>query len=413
MRASLFSAALVAALVGFGSTIALVLAAAAAVGASPEQTASWSSLSLSPRPWQCRPLALGADADAARLVHPRRGPGRRDPRPHHGGGRRRLRAAGAPHRRHGPDPPAGPPRARRSRTHRRGNARGRAPPLRPEARPRRARSPRPSSSPWSRPSPVRLRTPPGPSSPPSPWGSSSPSCRASPAPRALGPSRPTLIAPEVRPAWCWSASPSPSPSSPWRARTSPASPPSAPRAMSPRSAPPLTTTDSSPRARACSAPTRQHGSPSPPRSAWATTSTPRTQRWKVGLAYAGVWSSSGSSPPLVIAAIAALPPPAWSRASSHRPLGPLTGALTGAHRPHRHRTPAVVTLAVTATGVAAFGVGAASGSPRGPGLPRRSTAWPRAARRSGPLVLGALHDDVAGDRPHRGHRPQHLGVERL
>jgi benzoate membrane transport protein len=41
MRASLFSAALVASLVGYGSTIALVLAAAAAVGATPEQTASW------------------------------------------------------------------------------------------------------------------------------------------------------------------------------------------------------------------------------------------------------------------------------------------------------------------------------------------------------------------------------------
>jgi benzoate membrane transport protein len=41
MRASLISAAFVAALVGYGSTIALVLAAAAAVGASPGQTASW------------------------------------------------------------------------------------------------------------------------------------------------------------------------------------------------------------------------------------------------------------------------------------------------------------------------------------------------------------------------------------
>lgn len=41
MRPSLLSAALVAALVGFGSTVALVLAAAAAVGATPAQTASW------------------------------------------------------------------------------------------------------------------------------------------------------------------------------------------------------------------------------------------------------------------------------------------------------------------------------------------------------------------------------------
>ncbi|GGH56683.1 benzoate/H(+) symporter BenE family transporter [Frigidibacter albus] len=41
MRISLFSAALVAALVGYGSTIALLLAAAQAVGATPEQTGSW------------------------------------------------------------------------------------------------------------------------------------------------------------------------------------------------------------------------------------------------------------------------------------------------------------------------------------------------------------------------------------
>ena len=41
MRASVISSALVAALVGYGSTIALVLSAAAAVGATAEQTGSW------------------------------------------------------------------------------------------------------------------------------------------------------------------------------------------------------------------------------------------------------------------------------------------------------------------------------------------------------------------------------------
>ena len=41
MPASMVSAALVAALIGYGSTIALVLAAAQAVGASPVQAASW------------------------------------------------------------------------------------------------------------------------------------------------------------------------------------------------------------------------------------------------------------------------------------------------------------------------------------------------------------------------------------
>lgn len=41
MRLSMMSAALVAALVGYGSSIAIVLAAAQAVGATPAQTASW------------------------------------------------------------------------------------------------------------------------------------------------------------------------------------------------------------------------------------------------------------------------------------------------------------------------------------------------------------------------------------
>jgi len=41
MRISLLSSALVAALVGYGSTIALILSAAAALQATPAQTASW------------------------------------------------------------------------------------------------------------------------------------------------------------------------------------------------------------------------------------------------------------------------------------------------------------------------------------------------------------------------------------
>ena len=41
MRASMISAAVVAALVGYGSTIALVVAAAQALGATPAQTVSW------------------------------------------------------------------------------------------------------------------------------------------------------------------------------------------------------------------------------------------------------------------------------------------------------------------------------------------------------------------------------------
>jgi benzoate membrane transport protein len=41
MRASMISAALVAALVGYGSSVAIVLAAATALGATPAQAASW------------------------------------------------------------------------------------------------------------------------------------------------------------------------------------------------------------------------------------------------------------------------------------------------------------------------------------------------------------------------------------
>lgn len=41
MRLSIVTSALVAALVGFGSTIALIIAAAQAVGADAAQTTSW------------------------------------------------------------------------------------------------------------------------------------------------------------------------------------------------------------------------------------------------------------------------------------------------------------------------------------------------------------------------------------
>ncbi len=76
MRASMISAALVAALVGYGSTIALVLAAAQSVGASPEQTASWvaavcfakaiGSLTLSA--WKRVPMVLAWSTPGAAMI---------------------------------------------------------------------------------------------------------------------------------------------------------------------------------------------------------------------------------------------------------------------------------------------------------------------------------------------------------
>lgn len=85
----------------------------------------------------------------------------------------------------------------------------------------------------------------------------------------------------------------------------------------------------------------------------------REQRWKVGLAYAAVWVLLGLLSPLVIAALLALPAPLVAGLVGLALLGPLAGALAGALGPPAMRLPATATLAVTASGVAAWGVGAA------------------------------------------------------
>ncbi|MES2843887.1 MAG: benzoate/H(+) symporter BenE family transporter [Pseudomonadota bacterium] len=85
----------------------------------------------------------------------------------------------------------------------------------------------------------------------------------------------------------------------------------------------------------------------------------RSQRWKVGLAYAGVWVVLGLSGPLLIAVLAALPPALMTALVALALLGPLMGALTGAVAVPDQRFAAILTLAVTGSGVAAFGIGAA------------------------------------------------------
>jgi len=87
----------------------------------------------------------------------------------------------------------------------------------------------------------------------------------------------------------------------------------------------------------------------------------RAQRWKVGLAYAGVWVLLGLLAPLIIALLAALPPEVMGALVGLALLSPLMGALAGAFAAPEHRFPATVTLVVSASGVAAFGIGAASG----------------------------------------------------
>ncbi|AXQ92898.1 benzoate/H(+) symporter BenE family transporter [Cereibacter azotoformans] len=85
----------------------------------------------------------------------------------------------------------------------------------------------------------------------------------------------------------------------------------------------------------------------------------RGRRWIVGLVYAGVWVALGLFGPAILACIAALPPALVAALVGLALLGPLTGALTAAFAVPDQRFAAVVTLAVTGSGVAILGIGGA------------------------------------------------------
>jgi benzoate membrane transport protein len=85
----------------------------------------------------------------------------------------------------------------------------------------------------------------------------------------------------------------------------------------------------------------------------------RDRRWVVGLAYAGVWVILGLLSPTVLQLLAALPAPVVLALVALALLSPLMGALTGAFAVPEQRFAATLTLTVTASGVAAFGIGAA------------------------------------------------------
>ena len=85
----------------------------------------------------------------------------------------------------------------------------------------------------------------------------------------------------------------------------------------------------------------------------------RSQRWKVGLVYGGAWLALGVFSPLILAIVAALPAALITAIVGLALLGPLTGALTGAFAIPPQRFAAAVTLTVTASGVAALGIGGA------------------------------------------------------
>jgi benzoate membrane transport protein len=85
----------------------------------------------------------------------------------------------------------------------------------------------------------------------------------------------------------------------------------------------------------------------------------KDRRWVVGLAYAGAWVGLGLLSPTVLQMLAALPGPVVLALVALALLSPLMGALAGAFAVPDQRFAATVTLAVTASGVAAFGIGAA------------------------------------------------------
>lgn len=85
----------------------------------------------------------------------------------------------------------------------------------------------------------------------------------------------------------------------------------------------------------------------------------RDRRWVVGLFYAGAWAFLGLLSPTVLDLIAALPAEIVAALVALALLSPLTGALTGAFAHPDQRLPAALTVVVTASGLAAFGIGAA------------------------------------------------------
>ncbi|MFN4159864.1 MAG: benzoate/H(+) symporter BenE family transporter [Gemmobacter sp.] len=83
------------------------------------------------------------------------------------------------------------------------------------------------------------------------------------------------------------------------------------------------------------------------------------QRWKAGIAYAGFWLLLGLFGPVILALIAALPAGVVTAIVGLALLGPFMGAATTAFATPATRFPAAATLVVTASGVAVWGIGAA------------------------------------------------------
>ncbi len=85
----------------------------------------------------------------------------------------------------------------------------------------------------------------------------------------------------------------------------------------------------------------------------------KTKRWQVGIAYAGVWIMLGLFGPLIIASIIAIPKSIIATVAGLALIAPLMGAAALAFEHADTRFAAATTFIVTASGIAAFGIGAA------------------------------------------------------
>jgi benzoate membrane transport protein len=83
------------------------------------------------------------------------------------------------------------------------------------------------------------------------------------------------------------------------------------------------------------------------------------RRWRVGLIYGAFWVALGLAGSLILPAILALPPEIVATVAGLALISPLLGAAAQAFEPADTRFAAAVTFATTASGVAAFGIGAA------------------------------------------------------
>lgn len=83
------------------------------------------------------------------------------------------------------------------------------------------------------------------------------------------------------------------------------------------------------------------------------------ERWKAAMAYAGIWLGLGLFGPAILALILALPQALVSGLVGLALIGPFIGAATGAFADPGQRFAAATTFVVTASGVTAFGIGAA------------------------------------------------------